>query len=294
MATPQHNLPHSVASSSRRSRRSLNDSQRTKIEDHLPGYPRFAALLSLHPSFQVFRNFPNLRARLLLSKQDELVRSEERLSRLDSDSTFAFFRGSLREDRNGERTQLMAQIERSLAEYDLTLDRVEKSLQRHAVRERDAENVQNWIQTTGQIPRSEAAYLWQEDLVAVGPIDKDSTNPTLQDLVEDSLIWISKWAKRTLHHQGVSRDSRIHIFSATVLGNVSRFMITLLLLFMLYIPVVISVFIVNTTARICVAMIACLIFVLALSVVANAKTSELFVAGATYSAMLVAFLTGSK
>lgn len=42
---------------------------------------------------------------------------EERLTRLDSDPTFTFFRGSLRDDRNGERAQLMANIDHCLKEY---------------------------------------------------------------------------------------------------------------------------------------------------------------------------------
>ncbi|KAI1414644.1 hypothetical protein F5Y13DRAFT_13048 [Hypoxylon sp. FL1857] len=264
-----------------------------ELEDYLSGYPRFAALLGLHPSFHVFRNFSNLRVRLLLSKQDELAQLEERLERLDADKTFTFFRGSLRGDRNGERAQLMAEINRCLTEYDSVLERVEKSLKRHAAGDRDTENIQNWIQSTGQLPRSEAAYLWQDDLVAVGAADRDFTSPVLQGLIEDSVVWLSKLVKWTPLHQKVSRDSHIHIISTSVLNGILRFIITLLLMAMLFVPVVISVSIANTAARIGIAMIACCIFILALAMVAKAKTSELFVAGATYSAILVVFISGS-
>ncbi|KAH9995156.1 hypothetical protein F4779DRAFT_631706 [Xylariaceae sp. FL0662B] len=297
MATSQHTLPVSgtIGSGQAQIPTLPGVSGRNRIvEDHLPGYPRLAALLSLHPSFYVFRNFSKLRIRLLLSKQDELVQLEDRLEKLDSDSIFTFFRGSLRHDRNGERTQLMAEIERVLIDYDSTLNRAEKSLQRPAARGRDTDNVQNWMKSTGQIPRSEAAYLWQEDLVTIGETNRDPTSPILQDLIEDTIIWLSKLAKSTPFHRAVSRDPHIHIFSSSMLGNFSKFIITLLLLLMLFIPVVISVSIRNTAARICVAMIACCIFIIALAMVAKAKTSELFVAGATYSAILVAFITGSN
>ncbi|KAI1088280.1 hypothetical protein F5B19DRAFT_433238 [Rostrohypoxylon terebratum] len=273
------------------------------VEDHLPGYPRFAAFLSLHRSFYIFRNFSKLRVRLLLSKQDELVQLEDRLESLDCDSTFAFFRGSLRHDRNGERAQLMAEIERGLIDYastglsflqeiDLSLDRVEKSLQRHAARRRDIENAQRWMQNTGQIPRNEAAYLWQDDLITIGETDEDAASPFLQHLIEDTIISLSKLVKRTPLHRIVSRDPDLHIFSASVLSNIFRFLMTILLLLILFVPVIISAIVENTVARIGVAVIASCIFILALAILANARTSEIFVAGATYSAILVAFITG--
>ena len=40
----------------------------TQVEDYLPGYPRFAALVASHDSFHLCRRFSNLWARLLLLK----------------------------------------------------------------------------------------------------------------------------------------------------------------------------------------------------------------------------------
>lgn len=50
------------------------------------------------------------------------------------------------------------------------------------------------------------------------------------------------------------------------------------LLLMLFVPVVISTSIANTGLRVCIALIACWVFIFSLSVFADAETSELFVA----------------
>lgn len=51
---------------------------------------------------------------------------------------------------------------------------------------------------------------------------------------------------------------------------------------MLFIPVILSVYAGDTGLRVCIAIVACCIFIFALSIVAEANTSELFVTKATY------------
>ena len=87
------------------------------VEDYPSGYPRFAALISTHPSFNVFRRFTDLHARVLLSKQDRLSVLESQLHRLDESEPFGLHRGSFRHDGNGERIQLLADIDSALADY---------------------------------------------------------------------------------------------------------------------------------------------------------------------------------
>jgi hypothetical protein len=58
-------------------------------------------------------------------------------------------------------------------------------------------------------------------------------------------------------------------------------LIAALLLMLLFVPIAVSLSIGSVALRIFAALLACSIFILALSVVTKAKTAELFVAGAT-------------
>jgi hypothetical protein len=90
---------------------------RKVIEDFKPGYPRFSALLSAHPSFFVFRRFGRLRARVLLLKQDKLSLLEQQLDRIDENEKCPLFLGKSRCDNNGDRAAVFAEIEKTLADY---------------------------------------------------------------------------------------------------------------------------------------------------------------------------------
>jgi len=81
------------------------------------GYPRFAALLAANGDFFIFRGFLRLRARLLLSKQDELSMLEQQLDQIDQHETSPLFLGKRRSDRNPERSSALAAIDRVLVEY---------------------------------------------------------------------------------------------------------------------------------------------------------------------------------
>jgi hypothetical protein len=89
------------------------------IEDFRPGYPRFSALLSAHPSFFVCRRFNRLRARVLLLKQDKLSLLEQQLDEIDEGEKCALFLGKSRCDSNADRTAILAEIEDSLADYGM-------------------------------------------------------------------------------------------------------------------------------------------------------------------------------
>jgi hypothetical protein len=87
------------------------------IEDFRPGYPRFSALLSAHPSFFVCRRFDRLRARVLLLKQDKLSLLEQQLDEIDEGEKYALFLGKSRCDSNADRAAVLAEIEDRLADY---------------------------------------------------------------------------------------------------------------------------------------------------------------------------------
>lgn len=65
----------------------------------------------MHRRFEIIRN------RLLLWKQDEVARLEETLTEVDQAETTFIFLGSLRDDHNGARKQIMEKLDTALADY---------------------------------------------------------------------------------------------------------------------------------------------------------------------------------
>lgn len=80
-------------------------------------YPRYSALIGSSNQFHICRRFSWLRSRLLLSKQDQLVRLERQLEHVDQDKACPLFLASQRRDKNVERRSLLAEINVKLAEY---------------------------------------------------------------------------------------------------------------------------------------------------------------------------------
>jgi hypothetical protein len=89
------------------------------VEEFRPGYPRYTALLSAHPSFHNFRRFTRTRLRLLLLKQDEIAVLEESLDKIDSAEECELFLGCRRRDTNPARQEILRQLKLSLAEYGI-------------------------------------------------------------------------------------------------------------------------------------------------------------------------------
>ena len=96
----------------------------TLVEDHPSGYPRFSALIGTHSSFYVCRRFSTLRARLLLQKQDRIVKLEHHLQHIDEEELQPLFLGSLRRDRNQGRERVLADIDAALQDYGEAVTRI--------------------------------------------------------------------------------------------------------------------------------------------------------------------------
>jgi hypothetical protein len=89
------------------------------VEDYPSGYPRLSALIASHDSFHLCRRFSNLRARLLLLKQDRLSLLEKQLQKIDREEISLLSLGSSRRDSNSERNSILTQIDKALAEYGM-------------------------------------------------------------------------------------------------------------------------------------------------------------------------------
>ena len=87
------------------------------VEDYPRGYPQFTRLITAHPSFSIARRFLATRARLLLVKQDKLLRLEERLDEVDRMEPRKLFLGNLRRDGNESRKEILKAMNKALKDY---------------------------------------------------------------------------------------------------------------------------------------------------------------------------------
>ncbi|KAK0621796.1 hypothetical protein B0T17DRAFT_618198 [Bombardia bombarda] len=287
--TPSHSVMHTM-----------------QVEDYPAGYPRYAALISSHPDFHVFRRFSAVRARLLLYKQDRLTVLEQQLADLDKKEKRELFRASFRMDENKDRRRLMGEIDNALSEYDDLMSRNEKALSMKSTSARHATSLKNWVKDDKNVFRDETTYLdYHSDLVAVGALTHDVPG-VLQYFLEDIIIWVTKVLRKMLpvgpkqptttstpDSSTPSRNPDIHLLPARALRNMVNCLLTVLLILLLFVPVMTVMRIANLEQRLAVIMVASAVFVILLSVLGKAKTADLFVAGATYSAVLVVFVTQS-
>ncbi|KAF2726708.1 hypothetical protein EJ04DRAFT_582518 [Polyplosphaeria fusca] len=140
--------------------------QPSQFDSFRSGYPKFTALLALHPAFQNFRRFSRVRLRLLLVKQDEIVELESSLDQIDTQEKRALFLGCRRRDTNNERQELLSKMRISISEYDSMMKDYQHALHLPDANQRDVVSVQNWINGTGCIARAETAYLDRIDDLA--------------------------------------------------------------------------------------------------------------------------------
>ncbi|KAK3369492.1 hypothetical protein B0T24DRAFT_708119 [Lasiosphaeria ovina] len=251
---------------------------RNPVQDHVSGYPRFAALIGAHPDFHLFRRFLALRARLLLCKQDKLAALEEQLAHLDANEASPLFLGNMRRDRNEERRQLIQQLDSAPRDYDGQHTRDVTSL-------RDWD----WVDESGSLARVETAYLLHgRDLMAVGASTKELPN-LLQHPVEDAMIWGYRMFRKNPSTEQ-SRDSALYTFSPTAVSATARCLVTILVISVLFFPVLAVLRLDKMGHRLAVIMVASTIFIGLLPVLGQAKTADLFVAGATYTTVLVVFI----
>lgn len=150
------------------------------------------------------RSFTQLRARLLLFKQDQLSILEQQLEEIDQREVSPLFLGSSRCDRNAERIALLSKIDEHLKDYGTNLDmqiiynadkqdlfaaRTSQSLNFSPAQQRDIESLQHWLDGNGCLAREETAYLSCKDLVTLAPA-RDNALLQFETWVEDRIIRI--------------------------------------------------------------------------------------------------------
>ncbi|KAK0714197.1 caspase domain-containing protein [Lasiosphaeria miniovina] len=263
-----------------------------QIEDYPAGYPRFSAVIASHDSFHLCRRFSNLRARLLLLKQDRLSLLEGRLEKIDQEEVTLLLLGSSRDDTNSERISVLAEIDAALADYDALIERNHRVLGLEDASHRDVASLQNWVDGNGCIARRETAYLaCAQDLASVASPD-DGATMWLGALVERCHGFFYTCVGRH-PRRNASRDSNVHIFPRSSVTWAARMLMTPFVVVLLIAPVVACNFVSSLTAKLIAIVAATTGFLAALSGLTKPKTIELVVAGATYTAVLVVFISNT-
>ncbi|KAK3366616.1 hypothetical protein B0T24DRAFT_534247, partial [Lasiosphaeria ovina] len=263
------------------------------VEDYPLGYPRFSAFLASQASFHLCRRFSNLRARLLLLKQDRLTALEEQLEELDREDTGTLTLGCSRTDGNERRSSVLSEISNAMEDYDVFLERHWRIMSFEAALHRAVLNVQNWLSRSACMARKVTAYLYcGEDLLSTST-PENSFIAWLEELAEDSRVCLyERFRKVRLYAQGQSLV--VHIFSSSSMRRIARILMTPIITFLLPAPVVIYSFVSSLTIRLVVVVAATTGFIALLSSFTRARTVELVVAGATYTTVLVVFISSTN
>jgi hypothetical protein len=264
-----------------------------KVDEYKVGYPRFTAFISTYGPYFVCRRFDKLRARLLLLKQDKLTLLEEQLEILDDQEPCILFHAKSRSDRNIQRATILSDIEACLADYDRFAERTQRWLGLSLAKPRDIEILRNWSDATACIAEEETQYLsYKGELVALAPL-ADNALAAIETLVEDRLIDVSSvWRKKSL--DDASQHVKIFDYSGPIAKMTAKALFLCLITLLLFLPVVICNLVGDFMARIFIVMTSTVVYLLILAVLTKSRSMELVLAGATYTTILIVFVSGTS
>ncbi|KAH7349784.1 hypothetical protein B0T11DRAFT_289885 [Plectosphaerella cucumerina] len=267
-----------------------------QIEDHPEGYPQFTALVAAHPSFHICRRFLSLRARLLLSKQDKLVLLEQELEDIDRNEASPLFLGCQRRDTNQSRHSVLESIDTAMADYDSFLTRYQQILRFESPPQKTVSNLRNWVESTGCLSRRETEFLLQrDDLLSIGMVQDDIVL-ALQYAVEHARVLLERPIFKNTDirtHGRVSRNPIVHIFRPSFVTKTAGLLGIMLAAVLLLTPVIVCNFVHDLTSRLAVVVFATSGFIASISTFMKARPVEIVVAGATYSTVLVVFISSA-
>ncbi|KAG9190174.1 hypothetical protein G6011_08262 [Alternaria panax] len=269
----------SMAEYIKRMRKSLHQlSDSNRIEDYRSGYPRLSALIAADSCFHICRRFSNVRARLLLLKQDKISLLEQQLENTDSAEPAPLFLSCSRLDQNSERLALLEEIDTRLADYDAFVKRGKDILAFSKAPTRSIQSLRNFLKNTACLSRNEREYLARErDLMTLGP-EKESGVEALEDWIEDRIISVNEHFKKG-PERSISRDSNVFIFSTSHSSFITRFLISSIVVAVLLAPVLLCNLLHGEKGRMFVVVFATVLVIAMLSMLGKANTVQLFIAG---------------
>ncbi|KAI0415716.1 hypothetical protein F5X98DRAFT_209952 [Xylaria grammica] len=266
------------------------------VDKFRPGYPRYAALLSTHSSFHNFRAFNRIRLRLLLAKQDEIAVLEQSLDDIDAAEQRDLFLGCMRRDINTDRQDVLRSIKLAISEYDGMIAQYRGTMSLPAASKREIDNLQNWINGTGSLDRSESSYLQYADLVNISGSGDNSAAYT-ESVVEECIFWLETLLARVFPDVRIGRLRVTADDNVLLLGpglrKICRAITVMTISLVILAPTIVLLSIESPVSRVIFSVFSGALFLLVISFLTQAKTIEVFAAGASYAAVLVVF-TASK
>ncbi|KAL8914321.1 MAG: hypothetical protein Q9171_001041 [Xanthocarpia ochracea] len=226
--------------------------------------------------------------RLILYKQDQISLLEAELHAIDNSEERPIFLGARRRDQNEQRSAKLQQLDTALIEYDRLLDSGERNTRRKRPASDDVDTLKNWFQNEGFLSREETKYLNHmdgldkgHDLLSLHEVNMHSLGRHIERL----LVKIDSRFKMRPNTTLTTNQSFL-VFSDDLLEIVARALVASFIVVLLLVPVVILNFVHKTALRFGIIFVAAATFVSTVTIVSKAKTVEVLVAGATYSAAL--------
>ncbi|KAI1360145.1 hypothetical protein F5Y08DRAFT_55435 [Xylaria arbuscula] len=263
------------------------------VDKFRPGYPRYAALLSTHPSFHNFRAFKRLWLRLLLAKQDEIAVLENRLDEIDAAEQRDLFLGCMRRDVNIDRQNVLQSIKLAVSEYDGMIAQYRGITSLPASSKREVQNLQHWIDGTGSIDRTESSYLmYSSDLVNIAG-SGDTSTEYAEAAVEECVYWLETLLARIFPEIRIGRlrvteDSNV-LLLGPVLQKVCGVITITIVALVILVPTIVPLGIASPAGRVVASVLSGVFFLSVISFLTQARTIEIFAVGASYAAVLVVF-----
>ncbi|KNG47996.1 hypothetical protein DDE82_004440 [Stemphylium lycopersici] len=214
-------------------------------------------------------------------------------------------------DKNADRLALLEEIEKTMDDYgtspetpdrgnsyqtnnlDTFTENSRRMLNSEGAEQRDLESLQNWLDGNACLARQESAYLDAPlDMVSLAPC-KDSAVSQLEVWVENKLIRFYQNFRNNPQHN-LSVDPNVYLYSGHLIRRIARAFLLVLITALLLLPVVICNLISGTSVRIVIIMFSTITYLSILSGLTRSRTMELVLAGATYTTVLIVFVSGSN
>ncbi|KAF5566590.1 hypothetical protein FNAPI_1050 [Fusarium napiforme] len=247
------------------------------------------------PLSRIARRFLNVRARLLLLKQNRVVELESKLHKIDRDEDRPLFLGSCQRDQNTNRAKIVAELDEALEDLDKFLLRSRQISELEQADSQAVTNLQNWVNGTGSIARAESRFLNYplQEILTTSPRD-ESAMIGLENNVAENLLRVRDYFFPS-YSPKVSRDTaHIYIPARSTAALISRALMIPIVVIMLLAPVILCSYLSSTSSRLFAVGGATVFFVAMISGGTRMKSQELIIAGATYATVLTVFLSESS
>jgi len=281
--------------------------KQSKLEDHVRGIPRFAALQNSNDSFSMFRRFGPVATRILINKEIELGQLTAELHELDeayyADEANKRWRLSSVEYWEGldpAQRLLLQKIEIKLGEYYDFYIKYAKIKAFDKAQPRHHESILEWVITRGPIYEDEQGFLFHRDDFMTTKKSPGTGNQSsrFHDWVESRLAKkrpesrFNRLFGARIETDDEGEGSRVVHLSATHI-HVAEIVIAALLGITAMLPPVFSLFLGGLSPGMMVVIVGCFVLVhlAVMCTVVKVTPHDVFLIIIAYSAVLVTLLS---